>query len=142
VPTISAQGREFVLAFWEFAAFLANTFVFLLIGLALATVDFPFDWRMGFIVALALAGRAVAVYPVSRAFDSTRWRIEKPQQHFLWWSGLRGALALALALTLPPHAPYRDQILVGAFAVVAFSVLVQGLTAGLALRRLGLNPET
>ena len=54
---------------------------------------------------------------------------------------MRGALALALALTLPPDAPYRRDILVGAFAVVAFSVLVQGLTAGLALKRLGLAPK-
>ena len=52
---------------------------------------------------------------------------------------------LALALSLPPDTPYRDEILVGAFAVVAFSVLVQGLTAGFALKALGLDkkaPET
>jgi CPA1 family monovalent cation:H+ antiporter len=47
-------------------------------------------------------------------------------------------LALALALSLPETTPYRDEILVAAFGVVAFSSLVQGLTAGLALRALGL----
>jgi CPA1 family monovalent cation:H+ antiporter len=52
---------------------------------------------------------------------------------------LRGALALALALAIPPEAPYRDAILVGAFAVVAFSALVQGLTARPALRALQLD---
>jgi CPA1 family monovalent cation:H+ antiporter len=46
---------------------------------------------------------------------------------------------LALALALPADAPYRDQILVGAFAVVAFSALVQGLTAAPALRALRLD---
>jgi NhaP-type Na+/H+ or K+/H+ antiporter len=45
-------------------------------------------------------------------------------------------------LTLPPNEPYRDQTLAAAFAVVAFSVLVQGLTASAALRRLGLAPES
>jgi CPA1 family monovalent cation:H+ antiporter len=52
---------------------------------------------------------------------------------------LRGALALALALSLPPAAPYREQCLVAAFGVVAFSVLVQSLTAKPALRLLGLD---
>ena len=55
----------------------------------------------------------------------------------MWWGGLRGALALALALSLPYDLPMRDDILISAFAVVAFSVIVQGLTAPLALRALG-----
>lgn len=50
--------------------------------------------------------------------------------------GLRGALALALALSLPADLPLRDDILISAFAVVAFSVIVQGLTAPLALNAL------
>ncbi len=137
---ITPRGREFVLAFWEFAAFLANSFVFLLIGLALARISFSLDGRPVAIVALALAGRAAAVYPISLAFAGSRWRLTLAQQHFLWWGGLRGALALALALALPPDAPYRDATLVSAFAVVAFSVLIQGLTAGLALRRIGSAP--
>ena len=54
---------------------------------------------------------------------------------------LRGALALALALALPADLPYREDILIVAFAVVAFSVIVQGLTAPLALQWLtGLRP--
>ncbi len=140
--SISAAGREFVLAFWEFAAFLANSFVFLLIGQALAHTGLGLDWRLIVIVALALAGRAVSVYPIAKLFSRSRWRLSLPEQHFLWWGGLRGALALALALSLPADAPYRDQTLVAAFAVVAFSVLVQGLTAGVALKRLGLAPKS
>ena len=139
--TLTPRGREFVLAFWEFAAFVANSFVFLLIGLALARVGLPADARLIGIVALALVGRAAAVYPVALPFAPTRWKITWPEQHFLWWGGLRGALALALALSLPGAAPYRGQILVAAFAVTAFSVIVQGLTAGFALKRLGLAPQ-
>jgi CPA1 family monovalent cation:H+ antiporter len=138
---ITEHGRGSVLRFWEFAAFLANSFVFLLIGLALANVDFPLDWRPVAIIALALVGRAAAVYPISLSFAWSRWRVTVPEQHFLWWGGLRGALALALALTLPYDAPYRNPILISAFAVVAFSVLIQGITAGWALKLLGLEPE-
>ena len=52
---------------------------------------------------------------------------------------MRGALALALALSLPADLPLRDDILISAFGVVAFSVIVQGLTAPFALRTLGLT---
>jgi len=137
--SITPQGRQFVLAFWEFAAFVANSLVFLLIGLSLARIGPRFGWEAAALVALALAGRAAAVYPVAALFHG---RFTLSQQHFLWWGGLRGALALALALTLPNSLPYRDEILIGAFAVVAFSVIVQGLTAGLALKRLGLGETT
>ena len=55
------------------------------------------------------------------------------------WGGLRGALALALALALPTDLPYREDILIVAFAVVAFSVIVQGPTARFALRWLQID---
>jgi NhaP-type Na+/H+ or K+/H+ antiporter len=58
---------------------------------------------------------------------------------FLGW--LRGALALALALGLPPEIPGREDIIAISFAVVAFSVFVQGLTMVPFLRKLGEIPE-
>ena len=135
-PALTARGRTFVLEFWEFAAFLANSLAFLLIGSALATVDYALEGvaALALAVALALFGRAVAVYPICLAFSLTRWAVPLREQHLLWWGGLRGALALALALALPPSFPRRDDILIAAFAVVAFSVIVQGLTAPLVLR--------
>jgi monovalent cation:H+ antiporter, CPA1 family len=136
---LSAQGRIFVLAFWDFGAFLANSFVFLMIGLALASIRIGSFGALAVVIALALVGPAAAVYPVSLLFFRSRWKVAFAQQHFLWWAGLRGALPLALALALPPATPYRDEIVVAAFGVVAFSVLVQGLTAGLAMKGLGLD---
>ena len=56
----------------------------------------------------------------------------------LFWGGLRGALALALALALPAQIAERRDITVVAFAVVAFSIFVQGLTMPWLIRRLGL----
>jgi CPA1 family monovalent cation:H+ antiporter len=141
-PALTPHGRTFVLEFWEFAAFLANSLVFLLIGSAMATIDFAREgWRaLALAVLIALAGRAVAVYPVCLAFSGTRWAVPLNQQHLLWWGGLRGALALALALSLPAHIASRDDILIVAFAVVAFSAIVQGLTAPVALKWLKLAP--
>jgi CPA1 family monovalent cation:H+ antiporter len=138
----SAQGRAFLVDFWEFAAFLANSLVFLLIGSALARVEFSREgvYALALAIWLALLGRAVAVYPVCLAFSRSRWAVPLSQQHLLWWGGLRGALALALALALPASLPLRDDILIATFAVVAFSIVVQGLTAPLALRGLGLVP--
>ena len=62
-------------------------------------------------------------------------------QHVLFWGGLRGALALALALGLPPEVPQREEIITISFAVVAFSVFVQGLTISPFLRRMGELPR-
>src|SRR6202046_5520462 len=141
--SITPHGRAFVLEFWEFAAFLANSLVFLLIGSAMATIDFAREgiFALTLVIALALLGRAVAVYPVCLAFLGSRWAIPLNQQHLMWSGGLRGALSLALALALPADLPRRDDILISAFAVVAFSVIVQGLTAPLALKALRLSPS-
>ena len=141
--SLSAHGRTFVLEFWEFAAFLANSLVFLLIGSATATVDFSREGlpALAIAIGLTLGARAVSVFPIGLALRPTRWRVPVNEQILLWWGGLRGALALALALALPPDLPRRNDILIVAFAVVAFSVIVQGLTAPFAIRALRPAPD-
>jgi CPA1 family monovalent cation:H+ antiporter len=62
-------------------------------------------------------------------------------QHLLFWGGLRGALALALALALPPEVPERDAIVTISFAVVAFSIFAQGLSMKPLLRAAGQLPR-
>jgi len=69
-------------------------------------------------------------------FRFSTWTIPMRDQHILWWGGLRGALALALALALPPSFPLYNEILITAFGVVVFAVVVQGLTMPLLLRKL------
>ncbi|MEO7178053.1 MAG: cation:proton antiporter, partial [Allosphingosinicella sp.] len=88
---------------------------------------------------LVLVGRLVAVYPLSASFAASGLRLPASYQHVLFWGGLRGALALALALALPETVPERSEIIVVAFAVVAFSIFVQGLTMPRLIRRLGLT---
>jgi CPA1 family monovalent cation:H+ antiporter len=141
---LSSSGRNFVVAFWDFAAFIANSLVFLLIGLAVASISFDGLGAIALlsIIGLVLVGRALTVYPLCLLFRQSKWAIPMKQQHILWWGGLRGALALALALALPPNLAHRNEILIAAFGVVVFSVVVQGLTMSWLLRRLGFLPAT
>jgi len=139
---LSAVGHPMLLDFWEFAAFLANSFVFILIGDAEAT---PALWAAVPVAAVAtlaaLAGRAVTVYPCSLTFARTRLAVPWKYKHVLFWGGLRGALALALALALPLSLPERGEVIAAAFLVVAFSIFVQGLTMPVLVRKLGLVEE-
>ena len=90
-------------------------------------------------IVLVLVARAISVYLLSSAFIPTSLRIDARYQHVLVWGGLRGALALALALALPESIVERDAIVAVAFAVVAFSIFVQGLTMPWLIRKLGLT---
>ena len=141
--TISARGREAVLDFWEYAAFVANSLVFLLIGIRTASRDLlAFSGIAMLAVLMVLLGRAAAIYPCCALFARSRDRVPMRQQHILFWGGLRGALALALALGLPASVPGREQVITVSFFVVAFSIFVQGLTIKPLLRRLGDVGET
>jgi CPA1 family monovalent cation:H+ antiporter len=135
---ISEKAKAFALEFWEFAAFFANSVVFPLIGVAIGATTFAPRMLLPLIaiIALVLAARAITVYPLTLAFARTSQAVPMPFQHVLWWGGLRGALALALALSLPATLPHHNEIIVATFAVVAFSIIVQGLTMPALLRRL------
>jgi len=136
---ISEAGRGHVVAFWEYAAFLSNSVVFILIGGHEARQPIDLVAKAAAIaVVVVLLGRAIAVYPICTLFSRSALAIDRRYQHVLVWGGLRGALALALALALPSDVPERQEIIVVAFAVVAFSIFVQGLTMPWLIRRLGL----
>jgi len=136
---MSATTKVALESFWEYLAFVMNSLVFLLIGLEVHLDALAHAWRpVLFAIAAVLIGRSLSVYlliPVSNMFAENipvRW------QHVMVWGGLRGALALALALSLDNTFPYRDRILDLTFGVVVFSILVQGLTTKPLLRVLGL----
>lgn len=127
---------------WEFLAFLANSLVFLLIGLA---VDLPALVGnlvpIGVALGAVLVSRAAVVYGLpglvharrrSRPYLPMRWR------HVLFWGGLRGAISLALALSLPVALPERDVLQAMAFGVMLFTLLAQGTSIQFLLLRLGL----
>jgi monovalent cation:H+ antiporter, CPA1 family len=136
--SISAAGRHALGPFWEYVAFVANSLIFLLIGAQEAQQHLKGLWIPVLLaIGLVTVGRAVAIYPLCAVFARTRFKIDIRHQHLLFWGGLRGALALALSLSLPEALPRREVIVVVTFAVVAFSVFAQGLTITPLLRRLG-----
>lgn len=132
---MSATTRIVVFNFWEYAAFLANSFVFLIIGL---TMDFGILLQnlpaILWAILAVLVARVVTVYGLSmvRRDIPVRWK------NILFWGGLRGAISLSLALSLAIDFPHRQQLQSMAFGVVLFTLVVQGLTLRPLLKRSGL----
>ena len=138
---MSREGRERVRSAWEFFVFLANSIVFILIGSNVATQPLH---RLGLAagaaaILLVLFSRVVSIYPLAAAFRRSRWSLPASFQHALFWGGLRGALALALALAVPTSVPERGAIIIAAFVVVSFSIVVQGLTMPWLIKQLRLD---
>lgn len=137
---MSPTTRMAVSSFWEYAAFAANSLVFLLIGIEVSFVnlwaDVPSVLGASFIV---LVGRAAAVYVLAPIAARSDGPIPGSWRHVLFWGGLRGALSMALALGLPRDFPNRETLVVLTFGVVLFSLLIQGLSIGGLLKRLGLR---
>lgn len=122
-------------SFWDVITLIANSLIFLMIGLEIKHIDFTDKWLL--IVAailIVLIGRTLAVYVslyILRPFPAS-WKL------ILNWGGLKGSLSIALALSLPSSFEGRDDILVLTFSVVLFSLLVQGLTIKPLVKKLGL----
>lgn len=137
---MSPTTRIVLYNFWEFAAFLANSFIFLLIGLQIEFPSLFSSWQVIAIAILAvLIGRAITIYGLAWTGRNIplRW------QHVLNWGGLRGAISLALALSLPlALGEVRNQLQIMTFGVVLFTLLVQGLTIGPLIRRLGITERS
>ncbi|MFL5735450.1 MAG: Na+/H+ antiporter [Chloroflexia bacterium] len=142
---MSPTTRLAVSSTWEFFGFLANSFIFVLIGLELnSTKLLLFVGPTLLAIIAVLAVRAVVVAAASWLLRYIHRPIPMRWQAVLVWGGLRGSLALAMALSLPvtlaggePFAE-RDLLQVMTYGVILFSLLVQALTMKPLLRRLGL----
>ncbi|HXT14838.1 MAG TPA: cation:proton antiporter [Gemmatimonadaceae bacterium] len=142
---MSETTRVAVSSFWEYIAFALNSVVFLLIGFAVPLGDLARFWREIAIAYVAMTvARAGVVYLVDALSQRTTRAWPRGWSHILLWGGLRGALSMVLALSLPASVPRRDLIVAMSVGVVVLSLLLQGTTMGALLRvtRVAVAPAT
>jgi len=143
--------------FWEVLSFIFTSMIFLLIGWVIDIRQF-FTPRNLLLVAAAviaiLASRLLVVYflsflsnyliPAIGKLRGKPFKVQKiplPYQHVMFWGGLRGAISLALAISLSPDAfgaGIGEQLRLMTFGVVLFTLVVQGTTIEKLIRKLGL----
>lgn len=134
---MSSTTRIAVFNFWEFLSFLANSFVFLLIGLV---VDVPLlleNWQaILWGILAALLARFIVVFGL---FPGSK-ELASPWKKIIYWGGLRGAISLALVLGLSRElgAAVNEQLQAMVFGLVLFTLLIQGTTMSWLVRRTGI----
>jgi CPA1 family monovalent cation:H+ antiporter len=139
-PGTELVKRSTMIEFWEFIVFFVNSILFLLLGDQIHLPKLVQNIQTTTIAVGAIVlSRAIAIYGFSAlsnwlAQTQIPWR----EQTILWWTGLRGSVAIALALSIPTAVVGRDEIIANSFGVVWFTLLVQGLTAKLLLNKLNL----
>ncbi|MDJ0575820.1 MAG: sodium:proton antiporter [Xenococcaceae cyanobacterium MO_234.B1] len=146
--SLEAEVREYVGEFWEYAAFLANSLIFLLVGITASSFRFfeqlsqteSLLTSLGITIATVLVARAIVVFtliPLVNLFSKSK--IPFSYQLVSYWGGLRGAVCLALALSIDPKFPNRDLIVILTLGIALFTLLIPGTTVGKLIQSLKLN---
>jgi CPA1 family monovalent cation:H+ antiporter len=143
---MTQRTREAIDTVWEFVAFLFTALVFILIGLAASASDLvnSVPWIAWAVVAV-IAGRIVVIYGLLGPASLIRARLSRGRPipaawlHVMMLAGLRGAVASAMALSLPADFPQRSLLVAVTFGVVLFTLVIQGGTAEWVVKRLGVG---
>ncbi|MBW2465822.1 MAG: cation:proton antiporter [Deltaproteobacteria bacterium] len=139
---ISPSVAGYMENFWEYMAHLANALIFLLVGLRveLKALLTSFDLLLLVVVTMLISRELVLfiLVPLSRSLAPQVEPVNRQYQTVMWWGGLRGAIALAIVLSLKDFA-YADTFIALVMGAVLFTLLVQGLTIEKLVRWLGLN---
>jgi Na+:H+ antiporter len=143
---MTQRTREAIDTVWEFVAFLFTALVFILIGLAASASDLvnSVPWIAWAVVAV-IAGRIVVIYGLLGPASLIRARLSRGRPipaawlHVMMLAGLRGAVASAMALSLPADFPQRSLLVAVTFGVVLFTLVIQGGTAEWVVQRLGVG---
>jgi CPA1 family monovalent cation:H+ antiporter len=138
---MSATTVEHLDTFWELVDEVLNAALFVLIGLELIIIPFTTNLLVAGVLAVpvVLLARFISVGGMVRLM-AIRRTFTRGSIPILTWSGLRGGISVALALSLPA-GPYRNTLLTITYFVVIFSILVQGLTVARVVRR-SLGPQS
>jgi len=128
--------KQYMHQFWEYASFVANSFIFLLLGMTEDFLDHGLgEWShylliIGVSIAGILLARLVVVFglvPILNRLPKAE-HIDTKRQAVMFWGGLRGALPIGLAMSLPATFTNRTEIIEMTFGVVMFTLLIQGTT--------------
>jgi CPA1 family monovalent cation:H+ antiporter len=125
---LSDQTQRYLFGFWTLIDEMLNSVLFLLIGLEVLVLRFEpaSGWLMALAVPLVLVARLVAVSGPVLLLGLFR-KFARGTIPVLTWGGLRGGISVALALSLPEVAE-KSALLAATYAVVLFSLIVQGLS--------------
>lgn len=136
---LSETTERYIDKFWEIIDVLLNAILFVLMGFELVFVSFDSNYLMaGFLaIPLTLLVRWVVIAIPIRFFNKKLNFVPKTTT-IMTWGGLRGGISIALALSLPP-GQYQDLILTATYMVVAFSIIVQGLSLKALIKKLGVS---
>lgn len=134
--SMSEKTRSYVDAFWEIIDVLLNALLFVLIGLEIVVLPFNGGYLLAGLLAIpmVLMARFLSISGPIAVFRR-RLEFEPNTPLIMTWGGLRGGISIALALSLSADMP-RDLILGVTYAVVAFSIVVQGLSIERLIERL------
>lgn len=139
---MSQNTRQAVHFFWEYAAFVVNSLVFLLIGLQMKLdLLLKYSPLIACGIVAIIGARAVVVYGLAPLFSKGKEKMPMTWRHLLVWGALRGSLCMALALSLPADFPQKEAITVLTFGVVLFTLIAKGLTIEPLVKRLGIQKE-
>ncbi len=120
------RGTQLI-GFWNLLAFVLNAILFILVGAALpASKLLPVAGLVIAAFVIMLVTRAVPVYGLLTALDWRAISIPWPWRHLTFWAGLRGALSVALALSVADLTQVDKRVSIVAYGVVLLSLLIQG----------------
>lgn len=125
---MSEETERYVDKFWELLDILLNAILFVLIGMEMLILVFEADYILAALIILpvVLASRYISLWLPVRLFERKLEFV--PRTHLIMtWGGLRGGISIALALTLTQEM-HRDMFVILTYFVVAFSILIQGVT--------------
>ena len=152
-----AHASEFVEKYWSQFAFLANSLIFIMIGMLVIQLpaEVPELWIPILLsILIVAAGRALSIYPIVGLFNTfakPQNRVPRSWQHVLAWGSLRGALAVTMALMIPDTLTFpgwdfafspKEFVLSLTVGCVFATLFIKATTIGIFMKRLKLSTFT